>query len=365
MVPLPFKFTPRLLENEMRKHRLTALILALCLLASSLASCEKKEEKFVEYSLDYFDTVTIITGYEKTKEEFDAVTEAALNLLREYHRLYTIYSSYDGLENLCTINKLYDGAHRVVTVDQRIIDMLLYAREAYDLTGGKLNIAMGSVLSVWHEYREKGLDDPKNAALPPMDTLEQAALHTDIDLVEINEENGTVTLLDPAMRLDVGAIAKGYAVEMIAQALEANGTGSYVLNVGGNVRTVGSKPDGSPWLIGIENPDEYADDPYAEYISLAGESVVTSGSYQRYYFVDGKNYHHIIDPETLMPAEGYLSVSVICKSSAEGDALSTALFCMSLEEGLALIDSIEGAEAMWILSDGEKHYSKGFDTYIK
>jgi thiamine biosynthesis lipoprotein len=269
------------------------------------------------------------------------------------------------MENLYTVNETQNGAHRTVTLDERIIDLLLYAKEMHEKTRGNVNIAMGSVLSVWHEYREKGLDDPKNAALPPMDTLEQAALHTDIDLVEIDRENGTVTLPDPALRLDVGAIAKGYAVEMIAQALEANGTGSYVLNVGGNVRTVGSKPDGSPWLIGIENPDEYADDPYAEYIRLAGESVVTSGSYQRYYFVDGKNYHHIIDPETLMPAEGYLSVSVICKSSAEGDALSTALFCMSLEEGLALIDSIEGAEAMWILSDGEKHYSKGFDTYIK
>ena len=351
----------------MKMRKILLYLLAFGTIASCLALsfCRRQPKKYTSHSFDYFDTVTSVTGYARSEEEFNAVCADIFAMLAEYHRLYTVYERYEGMENLCTVNELTGGAHRTVQVDERIIDLLLYAKEMHEKTRGNVNIAMGSVLSVWHEYREKGLEDPKNAALPPMDTLEQAALHTDIDLVEINEENGTVTLLDPAMRLDVGAIAKGYAVEMIAQALEANGTGSYVLNVGGNVRTVGSKPDGSPWLIGIENPDEYADDPYAEYISLAGESVVTSGSYQRYYFVDGKNYHHIIDPETLMPAEGYLSVSVICKSSAEGDALSTALFCMSLEEGLALIDSIEGAEAMWILSDGEKHYSKGFDTYIK
>jgi thiamine biosynthesis lipoprotein len=349
----------------MRKILLYLLAFGTIASCLALSFCRKQPKKYTSHSFDYFDTVTSVTGYARSEEEFNAVCADIFAMLAEYHRLYTVYERYEGMENLCTVNELTNGSHRTVQVDERIIDLLLYAKEMHEKTRGNVNIAMGSVLSVWHEYREKGLDDPKNAALPPMDTLEQAALHTDIDLVEIDRENGTVTLLDPAMRLDVGAIAKGYAVEMIAQALEANGTGSYVLNVGGNVRTVGSKPDGSPWLIGIENPGEYADDPYAEYISLAGESVVTSGSYQRYYFVDGKNYHHIIDPETLMPAEGYLSVSVICKSSAEGDALSTALFCMSLEEGLALIDSIEGAEAMWILSDGEKHYSKGFDTYIK
>jgi thiamine biosynthesis lipoprotein len=351
----------------MKMRKILLYLLAFGTIASCLALsfCRKQPKKYTSHSFDYFDTVTSVTGYARSEEEFNAVCADIFAMLAEYHRLYTVYERYEGMENLCTVNELTNGSHRTVQVDERIIDLLLCAKEMHEKTRGNVNIAMGSVLSVWHEYRKKGLDDPKNAALPPMDTLEQAALHTDIDLVEIDRENGTVTLPDPAMRLDVGAIAKGYAVEMIAQALEANGTGSYLLNVGGNVRTVGSKPDGSPWLIGIENPDEYADDPYAEYISLAGESVVTSGSYQRYYFVDGKNYHHIIDPETLMPAEGYLSVSVICKSSAEGDALSTALFCMSLEEGLALIDSIEGAEAMWILSDGEKHYSKGFDTYIK
>ena len=164
--------------------------------------------------------------------------------------------------------------------------------------------------------------------------------------------------------LDLGAIAKGYAVEMAAQMLEEKGISGYVINVGGNVRTVGTKADGSAWVVGIENPDDDGSQPYLAYLHLAGESIVTSGSYQRYYTVEGKAYHHIIDPETLMPAEYYRSVSVICKNSADGDALSTALFCMSLEEGMSLIQNFDGVEAMWVFPDGEKRYSEGFEDYF-
>ncbi|MBQ4111628.1 MAG: FAD:protein FMN transferase, partial [Clostridia bacterium] len=114
--------------------------------------------------------------------------------------------------------------------------------------------------------------------------------------------------------------------------------------------------------VGIENPDESASDPYFAYLYLSGCSLVTSGSYQRYYLVDGKRYHHIIDPDTLMPRDIYLSVSVVCQSSADGDALSTALFCMTPEEGLALVESLPGIEAHWVLNDGEKQTSSGFDA---
>ena len=329
-----------------------------------LCSCTASLNKYSSYSFDYFDTVTTIVGYEKTQSDFEKVSAEILDELEGYHRLFNIYQRFEGLENLCTVNELKEGSHRTVTVDKRIIDMLLYAKQMYFKTNGKVNIAMGSVLSIWHEYREKGSKDPKNASLPPTGILEDAAAHTDISGIQLDTEACTVTLTDPAMRLDVGAIAKGYAVEMIARALEEKNIEGYLLNVGGNVRVIGAKPDGSPWIIGIENSNGHTDEPYAAYLSLKDESVVTSGSYQRYYTVDGKRYHHIIDPETLFPAENFLSVSVICQSSATGDALSTALFCMSYEEGLSLVNSTEGVEAMWIFPDGEKRYSEGFSSYI-
>lgn len=343
--------------------------LAILLLLGILSSCtvlpanETNLQKFSAYSFDYFDTVTTVTGYAESQEAFDEIADGILKELGEYHRLFTIYHRFEGLENLCTINELVNGAHRTVTVDRRIIDMLLYAKDMYHKTDGHVNIAMGSVLSIWHDYREIGMSDPASAELPPMEKLTAASEHTDINCLVIDEENSTVTLTDPAMKLDVGAIAKGYAVEMVAKRLEEQGITGFVLNVGGNVRTVGPKGNGEKWVVGIENPVDDEEKPYLAYLELAGQTIVTSGSYQRYYLVDGKRYHHIIDPETLMPSEGFVSVSILTKSSADGDALSTALFCMSFEEGLALIESIPDTEAMWVFQDGREETSSGFDSY--
>ena len=352
----------------MKKKQFLSLFLLVCILlpCAFFTSCNQKKDKmqkYSAYSFDYFDTATTITGYATTKEAFDQISNDILKELEEYHKLFTIYHTYENMENLCTLNKLKDGKHRVVTVDSRIIDMLLYAKDVYSKTQGKVNIAMGSVLSIWHDYRTQGTKDPTKAELPPMDTLKDAAKHTNIDDLVIDKENNTVFLKDPQMTLDVGAIAKGYAVEMIAKSLEKKGISGYVLNVGGNVRTVGEKGNGEKWLIGIENPDDSTDEQYIEYLEFAGESVVTSGSYQRFYFVNGKSYHHIIDTETLMPSEYYLSVSIITKSSSDGDALSTALFCLPFEDGLALLNSFNGAEAMWVYPDGTKKYSNGFKNY--
>ena len=350
------------------KKRFIIYFILICLTAESLtlSSCGKKTEKFTEYSFDYFDTASTIIGYAESEEEFDSVCGDIFSQLENYHRLFTIYHRYENFENLCTINELKDGEHRTVEVDRAIIDLLLYCKDVYNMTGGKVNIAMGSVLSIWHDYRSEGMDEPWNAKLPPMEKLESAAEHTDINNLIIDEENCTVKITDPEMKLDVGAIAKGYAVEMVSRDLEEKGITGYVLNIGGNVRTIGVKGDGNKWKVGVENPDrDDEENPYVAHASLSGESLVTSGSYQRYYTVDGKNYHHIIDRDTLMPAEYFASVSIITKSSADGDMLSTALFCMDIENGLELIESLPDTEAMWIDLQGNKHFSSGFEKYTE
>ena len=350
----------------MKKRAFLSVLLCICV-CLSLTACGKRAEKFTEYSFEYFDTVTTVTGHAESEEEFALICSDIFRQLSEYHKLFTIYHRYEGMENLCTINELKDGAHRTVKVDERIMDMLLFSKEMYEKTDGKINIAMGSVLSVWHRYREAGMDEPWEAELPPMDVLQEAALHTDINNLILDEENGTVTITDPKMTLDVGAIAKGYAVEMVARSLEERGISGYVLNVGGNIRTVGAKADGTKWTAGIENSfeDTKEEKPYLTYLYIAGESVVTSGSYQRYYVVDGRNYHHIIDSETLMPADKYRSVSVVCRDSGLGDALSTALFCMDIEEGMAFAESIANVEVLWVFEDGREVRTDGFDAYAK
>ncbi len=309
--------------------------------------------------------MTSVTGYAQSQDEFDQAFNRISDLLKEYHQLFTIYDRYDGINNLTTVNELSGGIHKPVKVDRKIIDMLLFSKDMYSKTNGRVNIAMGSVLSIWHEYRQNGIENPSTAKLPTMDELTEAAKHTDIEKLIIDEQASTVFLSDPEMLLDVGAIAKGYAVEQIAQTLIQSGITGYVLNVGGNVRAIGLRGDKTPWVAGIDDPNGTESSPYYATLALEDRSLVTSGSYQRYYTVNGKDYNHIIDPDTLMPAERYISVSILCESSAVADALSTALFCMSVEDGTAILDSFGDVEAMWVSPDGDIQYSKGFSKYIQ
>lgn len=340
--------------------RIVCFAAVAALLLGLQGGCAPQPKKYTEQSMDYFDTLITVCGYETDEAVFDANAQEIFALFEEYHQLYSIYHRFEGQENLCTVNELVGGAHRTVSVDRRIIDLLLYAKEMHALTDGVMNIAMGSVLSLWHEYRALGLEQPAQATLPPMDRLQEAALHTDIEKMVIDQEQNTVTLTDPQMTLDVGAVAKGYATEQVAKAMEQKGLEGYLLNVGGNVRAIGGKADGSDWIVGIENPNG---GEYFSRLQLQGLSVVTSGSYQRFYSVGGKPYHHIIHPETLMPAEGFLSVSVLCKDSGMADALSTALFCLPQAEGLAMVERLEGVEALWVADDGSKTASSGWSQY--
>ncbi len=277
----------------------------------------------------------------------------AVSLVREelefYHKLFDIYHTYDGIINIKSLNDNAGG--EALEVPPRLFDLLEYSKQMYTLTAGEVNIAMGAVLGIWHEYREEG------TAVPDKALLESAAAHTDIDKLILDRENMTVTLADSEMSLDVGAVAKGYAAEKIAGRLTKAGYSSFVLDLGGNLRAVGSKPDGTAWKTGVKNPDPMAQSYLYEF-ELADLSAVTSGDYERYYTVDGKKYHHIIDKDTLMPSEHFASVTVIAEHSGLADALSTALFNMTYEEGLALVNSLENIKAIWYTSDGILKISK-------
>lgn len=340
-----------------------ALLLVLALVVSLLAGCgAPQKERFQQAYLDVFDTATLIVGYAKTEEEFKEAAELAHGELLRLHRLYDIYNEYDGINNVKTIND--NAGKEPVVVDEDILEMLEFSREMYDETGGRVNVAMGSVLKLWHDARNTGIAIPERAKLPDMGKLQAAAEHIDIDNMVIDRSASTVYLADEAMRLDVGAIAKGYATEKTAQYMIGLGYDNMVLSVGGNVRAIGSKADGEPWQVAIENPGLDIEEGYIEILQISDRTVVTSGVYQRYYTVDGVNYHHIINEKTLMPAEGYQSISIVSDNSGLADAYSTALFNMQPAEGRAFIENVENTEAMWVFPDGEKVYSSGFEAHI-
>ncbi len=339
--------------------RIQCLIL-IFVFVISLLGCEAKAKKYTDYSFDYFDTVITIIGFEENKETFDKNCAAIKEKFEIYHKLYNVYARYDGINNINTIN----NSEKAVDVQKELIDLLEFSKEMNTLTDGYVNIAMGSVLSVWHRFREEGLNNPENARIPNMEDLEKLNEHTDINSLVIN--GNTVEITDKEAKLDVGAIAKGYATEQVALWMEENGITGYLLNAGGNIRIVGKRPDNKKWQIGLENPDtEDTENPYIEYLDLDEMSIVTSGSYQRFYTVDGVSYHHIIDTDTLMPAKGFKMVSVICPDSGMADALSTALFCMDYEQGEKLVNSLKDTYVLWVKEDGEKLYSKGFKNFIK
>lgn len=340
--------------------RLFPLFLALVLLCGCTAPPAKTEEaaprRYEATFLTLFDTVTTIVGYAETEADFTATAQALQDELLEYHQLYDIYNEYEGMNNLKTVND--HAGQAPVPVDRKIIDLLLFSKELYTRTGGKVNIAMGSVLSLWHDARELGIESPDQAALPDRDALEQAAAHTGIDSIQIDEENGTVFFTDPEVRLDVGAIAKGWAAQRVSQLLPEG----YMLNVGGNVCTRGTKPGGAKWNIAIQSPNAGEDNLCV--VGLAGQSLVTSGDYQRSYIVEGKSYHHIIDPDTLMPSAYWRSVSILCDDSGLADCLSTALFLLPLEEGRILAEQC-GAEVMWVDADMNITQTPGFVAALR
>ena len=336
--------------------RVFSLVLALALLLCGCQGAPAEPKQYSATFLTVFDTVTTVVGRDMSEEAFTQKAQAVHDALLVYHQLFDIYNEYEGLNNLKTIN---DHPGEAISVDRAVIDLLLDCERYHALTVGRVNAAMGSVLYLWHEAREDGLNDFANAYLPDGDALAEAAKHTSWDSVVIDAENSTVTITDPALRLDVGAIAKGWSVQRVAETAPEG----LLISVGGNVCATGPKDEsGTPWVVGVQDPD--GGENYLHTLYLTKGSMVTSGDYQRAYMVDGEMYHHIIDPDTLYPGKLWRAVTVVCPDSGLADALSTALFLLPIEEGQRLLDECESV-AMWVDADGNMYYSTGFEELIR
>ena len=336
--------------------RFLALFLSLSLLLCGCTGAGEERKQYSATFLTVFDTVTTIVGRDTSEAAFSEKAQAVHDDLLRYHQLFDIYKEYEGLNNLKTIN---DHPGEAIAVDRAVIDLLIDCKTYYGLTNGRVNAAMGSVLYLWHEAREDGLNDMANAYLPDGEALAEAAKHTSWDNILIDEENCTVTITDPGLRLDVGAVAKGWSVQRAAE----NAPAGLLISVGGNVCATGPKDEsGTPWVVGVQDPD--GGDNYLHTLYLNKGSMVTSGDYQRAYLVDGEIYHHIIDPDTLYPGKLWRAVTVVCPDSGLADALSTALFLLPKEEGQKLLDK-SGSYAMWVDAEGNIYYSTGFEELIR
>ena len=342
--------------------KLSALLLFFALALAVVFPGHADMNKYNSVFMDTFDTVITLIGFADSQQTYDAWSSAVHQQYIYMHKLFDTYHSYEneGIVSIYTLNK--KAAKEPIQVDPILYGLLKFCKSHYDICQGQTNIAMGSVLSIWHNYRDAGLNDPLHAQLPPMEMLESAVPHTDIGNLILDDENMTVYFADPDMKLDVGAVAKGYATEIVSQMLLSGEMNSFIISAGGNVR-LGNPPLDSRkgWGVGIQDPDGaiFGLSDIVETLFLANSSVVTSGDYQRFYTVDGKNYHHLIDPDTLMPADHFRSVSIITEDSGWADMLSTAAYLMPYEQSRAFIESLDGVEAMWIFPDGSKAMTDG------
>lgn len=359
---------------KLKKGILSLLALSMM---SLVVGCEKKYELMSHHFTGPFDTITTYMSYANNEEEFNEQCDYIEEQLNYYDQLFDKYNTYNGMNNLKTIND--NAGKKAIEVDQALIDLLNLSIERNRKISSKVNIAFGSVINIWHDYREEAESHDGVGTVPSDVELEKANQHTSIDSIEIDEKKKTVYINDALASIDVGATAKGYAIELIKDGLIEMGVDNFLLSGGGNVASHGQRKiqkEGEFYLddcadkfcVGIESPQDgnyaaSADDPDSEneaVLVVQGESIVTSGDYQRFYQdVNGVRYHHLIDPETLYPAVHFRSVSIITEDSGLADFLSSAVFLMEYEEGLKLVNSLDGVEAIWLLEDGKIKMSDG------
>ncbi len=299
-----------------------------------------------------FDTpVTFKTTCSET--EFNQYVQIVQDTFNECKKLFDAFEEYDDQNSLFTINNA--GVNVPTSVDEKFFAVWTTAQRAHALNP-KFDVAQGKLTFLWKDAFEA-----ETPALPSEAAIQASLNPSSMGGVEVNKANQTVTLLNEHVALDFGAIAKGYTTQLTADRLEEAGLQWGFLNAGGNVVLIGEKPDGEPWKVGIQNPDSAYS--LLMYETEKPTSLVTSGDYQRYMIVDGKRYAHIIDPTTGYPSTWMRSVTVIHDDSAYCDAMSTALFCMSIEEGMKLCESI-GLNAIWI-ADAEKDDLPEEEPFLK
>jgi len=301
-----------------------------------------------------FDTMIWLRIFTTSAEEFDVYSQAIYNELSRLHELFDIYNEYEGITNLRTINQ--NAGVSPVQVDQSIISLVQFGKEAYTLSNGTVNIAMGSVLHLWHEFRRGAR---QGASPPSMEALESAARLMDINNIVIDEEARTIFLKEVGMSLDVGALAKGYALESVISIAKDLGMHSGSITIGGDIRIVGQPMNGQGlWLVYVENPHAPQDN-IIDVIEISDAAVVTTGDYMRYAIYNGTRYNHIIDPFTLMPAIRYSSATVVHSDARLAEILSTAIFILPINEGIALLES-QGGKGLWVLPDGSIYTTESY-----
>ena len=324
----------------MKLNRLIALATATVLLLSGCSQTDKKADQ--TYTDTLFDTVISVQILDPVDEE---VLKGCEKLCREYDTKFSMRNEES------EIYKINHAKGKAVEVSDDTIEIIKKGIYYGDLSKGAFDITIGSVSKLWDFHT----DTPK---VPSGKKIASAVSH--VNYKDIVIRDNTVRLPDSKAALDVGAIAKGYIADRLKDYLKDEGVKHAIINLGGNVLTIGTKTDGSDYNIGIQKPFDKSGQPITS-VKVSDKSVVTTGTYQRYFEKNNKIYHHIIDPTTGYPCENNLSsVTIITNSSLTADALSTTCFLLGYEDGMKLVNLLDNVDAVFITNDNKIHYSKNF-----
>ena len=327
------------------------------MLLVSLAGCvpeaESSLERFSNTAIDvgFNDAPVTFIAYTKDEAEFNQYFTLLRQDLTVLGRLYDRYNNYDQLTNLKTVNAL--AGQGALKVDPALFDLFKVSYAWYTLSQQTFDITLGAVLNVWHNYRSEGRElnaqtPAQGGRVPTLDELQNAHQCTGWDQVLLDDNIQSIEILNPCTQLDVGGIAKGFAVDRVLNNLINQGLERAIVNLGdSSIVTLGEKPDGSEWGIGIAQPKrpvQYSDNSVDTLYFKGSIAISTSGDNQNYYFAqDGQYYAHIIDPNTLYPVVSSLhSVTVATSLGATGaEALSKALYILDYDEAIAYLSSIQ------------------------
>lgn len=334
----------------------TMLILITCL--SLLTSCSKTDadeqaDVKLPISENYFifDTIVTVRVYdENVKEQHFTELQALLEHINE------TMNRFEESSEVTSINQAAGQA--AVKVSAETFYIIKTAKSYAEDSAGKFDPTIGPLVDLW-AIGNGGSKVPDDAA------IEQARQLVSYEKLVLDESQLSVQLKEAGMTLDLGAIAKGYAADVVAQYLQEQGFNSAIIDLGGNILAMGSKPDGSAWSIGIQSPEEQRG-AYIGTLPVHNKTIVTSGIYERYFIDNEQLYHHVIDPFTGYPASNELaSVTIVTDSSMHADAMSTAVFLLGVEEGMAYIESRQDAEAIFVTVDKKVYVSSGLHDDFK
>lgn len=323
-----------------------AVILIVVFLVCMYLSFGKKSKEYSK-NLFYMDTyinvkVNSFLGDTKVNKILDGVDSL-------YNKYQMLTDTYNQDSDIYYINN-NDSDDEEITIDSELYKIIELGLSWYDKSDGKFNINMGNIIAVWKKYRDL------KTGIPTMDELLSSG-SIDINNVELLGNN---KIKNTKPNIDLGAVAKGYATQKAGEYLKEKGIDSFIINAGGNV-VVGKNNTKDSFSIGIENP-EHTSDIY-QVIKGNDIAVVTSGGYERFYEYNGVRYHHIIDPDTLFPADNMLSVTIVAKDSALADILSTTLFLMKPKDAIDLVNDLDDVEAIIYVDSNTILKSDGFSKY--